>query len=587
MKLKKAMLIKTLKFFDAFVVEMLIVFSFLFLINNYLGNNDVTIKSDGIGYYDYLPSLFIRGDFYRKDVSFKANSSFYKRLNTQGVFVEYKDRILDKYPIGTAILQSPFFLFTKATAHFDSFENHGYQKPFQRTVFHAAIAYLFLSLLFFKRFLLFYEVKRWSIIIGQILMVFATSTMHYASYDSSYSHIYSLFAITLFLYLAKNYFNAPNLKRFLWLCFSVGLIILIRQVNVVVVVLIPFLAGSWTNLKNGLSFTLQSYQPWLFGILTGIVTISPQLLAWYCQTGDWLIYAYQGESFNFREPHIFLMLFSYQKGLFVYAPVLFLSILGLVVWALKKQWYSFFTYVLFFLFITYVFSSWWTWAYGYSYGSRVYVDFYALLFLPLVIALNKLKWYLRIPVIGLAISCIPLAVVQSLQYKNFILHWGEMNEKGFWEVFFQTEDTYRGLLWKKKMDTSSAKIVVDTNLRTVISKPNTTQLLFQDSLLFNASSDSIGFLKVTLSNEFNSTSKNYFVAVAEDLITKQTVYYLNVPLIHFREKGLNKFHRGQYVYEIPLPKESSRLKFSLLLEAADRTKLEATNVELSILEKLK
>jgi len=37
--------------------ELLVIFLFIFLINNYLGNTDETIKADAAGYYDYLPSL--------------------------------------------------------------------------------------------------------------------------------------------------------------------------------------------------------------------------------------------------------------------------------------------------------------------------------------------------------------------------------------------------------------------------------------------------------------------------------------------------------------------------------------------------
>jgi len=59
---------KTIKLILGSIInELLIIFLFIFLINNYFGNADETIKADGVGYYDYLPSLFIHHDLVRKD----------------------------------------------------------------------------------------------------------------------------------------------------------------------------------------------------------------------------------------------------------------------------------------------------------------------------------------------------------------------------------------------------------------------------------------------------------------------------------------------------------------------------------------
>ncbi|MFA4863681.1 MAG: hypothetical protein WC605_07915, partial [Bacteroidales bacterium] len=59
--------------------EILIIFIFIFLINNYIGNVDKTIKADGVGYYDYLPSLFIHHDLIRKDIPVQKDSILYDR----------------------------------------------------------------------------------------------------------------------------------------------------------------------------------------------------------------------------------------------------------------------------------------------------------------------------------------------------------------------------------------------------------------------------------------------------------------------------------------------------------------------------
>ena len=62
------------------IVEMIIIFGFIFSINNYIGNVEKTINADGIGYYDYLPSIFIHNDFIRYNDSRLENNSLYQRI---------------------------------------------------------------------------------------------------------------------------------------------------------------------------------------------------------------------------------------------------------------------------------------------------------------------------------------------------------------------------------------------------------------------------------------------------------------------------------------------------------------------------
>lgn len=55
---------KLIKFCSKYLlIEIVIIFSFILPINNYLGNVDKSINSNGVGYFDYLPSIFIHNDF--------------------------------------------------------------------------------------------------------------------------------------------------------------------------------------------------------------------------------------------------------------------------------------------------------------------------------------------------------------------------------------------------------------------------------------------------------------------------------------------------------------------------------------------
>lgn len=541
-----------LKFFKSIGLELIVILSFLILLNNFLGKIDLTIRGDGIGYYDYLPSVFIRGDFNRKDFAVSKYPEKYKLLNTRGNFSPYKDRFLDKYPIGTALLQSPFFFYTKWTTDTQSQEGEaGYQKPFQKAVFQAAIFYLFLSLYFFKRLLKLYDLKWLPIFFAQIFLVFTTSVMHYSTTEASYSHIYSLFAITVFLWSLKNYFNGPNLRRFLVLCFLLGLIILLRQANLIVLLVLPFIAGSWERLKTGFQFLFSSFKPLGFGIPIILTLFFLQMLSWYFQTGDWLIYSYQGERFYFDKPHVFEMLFSYRKGLFVYTPILFLSVVSSFYYLFRKDYFSFLTFHLFLLSFTYVMSSWWTWIFGGSYGNRVYIEYYTFLLIPLLFVINRLKVPFQALFFTALTPLIYISVIQTYQYKKFILHWFNMNEQSYWEVFLHTDRRYEGLLWKRQIPPNKLKVFKTYKLNDIRVEANKTETITMCQMDKNVFADSVQFIEFTFLNSFSENDQTWIDFIIKDQKQDTAYYGTELSLIHCREKPLNQFHRGKYLIEIP------------------------------------
>ncbi len=92
--------------------ELVIILVFVLLIQTNLAKVDVVIKADAIGYYDYLPSLFIHHDLVRRSKPVETNPKLYERIDKEGVYVNYKGFKVDKYPVGTALLQWPFFYVT-------------------------------------------------------------------------------------------------------------------------------------------------------------------------------------------------------------------------------------------------------------------------------------------------------------------------------------------------------------------------------------------------------------------------------------------------------------------------------------------
>lgn len=55
-------------------------------------------------------------------------------------------------------------------------------------------------------------------------------------------------------------------------------------------------------------------------------------------------------------------------------------------------------------------------------------------------------------------------IIQTFQYKNYILNWGEMDKEMYWKVFLRTEDQFKGLVWKRTYDFSQYKTLKEITI---------------------------------------------------------------------------------------------------------------------------
>jgi hypothetical protein len=177
------------------------------------------------------------------------------------------------------------------------------------------------------------------------------------------------------------------------------------------------------------------------------VIASIQLMIYKLQTGQWLVYSYAEEGFNFTSPELYNFLFSYKKGLFVYTPASFfivLLVLLILVFSFAKKKmitrdetrFQSLSFLGFFLLVVYVLSSWWMWFYGGSFGSRAMIEYYPFIFLAFALSLNEQsKWWLNLLFTALILGCIQLNMVQSKQYISGAIHWVDMDKEWYWRIF--------------------------------------------------------------------------------------------------------------------------------------------------------
>lgn len=545
----------SLKYGAYFAGELFILFLLIFSINNYLGNPDDHIgNADGKGYYDYLPSLLIRHDLDRKDYAFNENSELYSFVSEErnGFYVKYEDKYVNKYPAGTALLQLPFFLFEYWTSTTDKKEMNGYEHGFQTSVFHASLFYLFMALFFLKLFLKELKVKIWIIFFIQLLIALGTNVTFYTYFDSSFSHVYSLFAINAFVYFSYKYFNSGMLKYFIWACVFFGLILNIRQVNLLVIFILPFVAGSWVNLKQKVILVFTKPKVLLIGIglLFSIVFI--QFYLWYLQTGDWVVYSYQNESFDFSKPHFIDILFSYKKGLFLYTPIAFVTVMCSFWLLAKKKYYLFATWTAFFVLITFILSSWWSWFFGCSFGHRAYIEFYGIMFIPFALFLNKIKTWIGLLLLPVCLLTIPLNLIQSYQYSKYILHWIDMDKEKYWKVFLETEEKYQGLVWVEEFDIDHLNVVQKIELGTVQLLEDGINVSYKYKIAdFAFDFRDVSYIIVKLTGVIGRETDARLRLFINDM-WKGEYYFMHEPyLLHFAHSAFGVSQVGYYKYAFP------------------------------------
>lgn len=375
------------------------------------------LESDAKGYYAYLPAIFIYQDL---NFGFFESMEQGKYFN-ENIYYDYRYQFegntVNKYFMGTSVLEFPFFLVGHIWAlSSDEWDADGYSKPYLVMINLAAIFYAIASLWILLTFVL--PRSTTSLMLG-VAMIFATNLFYYAVCEPGMSHVYSFFLVSVFVWAAQRLGTG---KHFMMMGLSLGLIVLIRPTNGLVLLVLPFLQGNnwWDKLRSNLPLTLWSL------VLIPSLIISIQPIVYYLQTGTFFVYSYAEEGFNWLQPQIWNALFSFKKGWFVYTPFMLLIIPALVGLS-RKNWPKARLFLLFMVALLYVNFSWWNWWYGGSFSQRVMIDFYAIFFVLLAhwwadIKSLKLRWALS----SYVLVCLLWCQFQTYQYRYEIIHWEEM-----------------------------------------------------------------------------------------------------------------------------------------------------------------
>jgi hypothetical protein len=275
-----------------------------------------------------------------------------------------------------------------------------------------------------------------------VTILLGTNLYHYATFDSSYSHPYSFFLFAAFLELTERWYERPRKGVSVLLGIVAGLIILTRHTNALFLIFFPLYAV--TNLPTlRARLTLLSRERWLVAamIAAAAVIVSPQLAIYHQATGRLLVSSYGELGFNFASPRIVQVLFSVQKGLFFWSPVLLTSGVGFI-WLARSQ-NSARTFVapaiLFLLADTCVIASWWDWQFGASFGHRGFVDTLPVFAIGVAGCFSAVAGHQRFrrPVAVVVVLVIALNLFQMLQYWNHVLPFSDTTWDQYRQLFLR------------------------------------------------------------------------------------------------------------------------------------------------------
>lgn len=403
------------------------------------GQTTPFIHADGEGYYLFLPATFIYHDLTMQWTQPLRTS--HPRVLTpnpasDGLNVYRPGVYLEKYTIGMAILWLPFFLAAHTLALLTSHPATGFTAWYQASIGFAAAIFGSLGCMMIYKILRQHFSAKVSFFTVLTLLL-GTDLLSYATFDGSFTHIYSLFLIASLLYVTPRWYGKPTYRTSLLLACILALTVLVRQTNILIVI-VPLLwnVTSRAGLRQRLTWLWRQRAKLALMAGAGLILALPQLLYWHYITGHWLIYSYQGESFNFLHPQIINILFSTDRGVFFWAPVLLLFLGGLAL--LRRHLTEWSTALYVFLPIwLWVISSWYSWQFGDGYGHRAFIDMFPLLALALATAYSRIRRPVtRKAVTIFVVLCIIANVFMTYQYWIAGLAGGGTTLHGYLRVWW-------------------------------------------------------------------------------------------------------------------------------------------------------
>jgi hypothetical protein len=320
------------------------------------------IRSDGGGYHIWTYA-FLKGDL--SFAWYRGGSA------TPGLFQADPARpfLFCKYPPGVALLRLPLMALLVDPARGGP--------PYSEAEHWACLVYSAVVLVLVAALALRVCLRLGASLAAAhaavLLLTFGTGLFHYATYYAAFSHVYSALGTALLMWLAvvavqDRSGQLPAFRTVATLAFFV----LVRNTNLVLIAfwVVAFLAGGWWSGVRRTGLWLRNAVVVALGVGLGV---GVQLALNYNAFGHLQFSSYGGrETFDWGQAVFWPVLWSFERGLFTYYPVLGVVLLaGLLVrrTRLACAWLA-----LLILTYTLLYGSWCMWYLGWGFGHRGFID---------------------------------------------------------------------------------------------------------------------------------------------------------------------------------------------------------------------
>ena len=338
------------------------------------------VRGDGVGYYAFARAALIQHNLdFTADYN-AANSSFRDaRIDENGnpkpLFRTATNHLDNHFSVGPAILWAPFLIVAHAgvliaRAFGSGVAADGFSAPYRFAMALGTAVYAFLGLLLAMRLAAKYVSERWAFL-ATIAIWWASSLPVYMYFNPSWSHAHSAFMAALFLWYWHETRGTRNTTQWIVLAAIAGLMLNVYYPNamllaVLAVEAIPqYLAAlrrdrprdhklsgrdaairdlparDSANRKPANRDLYQSVLQLVMNhVLFAVVMIAcllPTFLSRYVVYGSPFESGYGSmKDWAWRSPYFLAVLFSSEHGLLVWTPVIALSCIGVVIFALRE-----------------------------------------------------------------------------------------------------------------------------------------------------------------------------------------------------------------------------------------------------------
>ena len=434
------MTVKKKHAFDLWVLTACAVICSIYTIT-YKGYGMFTSENEPIlqGFDDSFYYFWLRSVVIDRDVDF-----FNELEMTNTIDSETKEFILDgsrtstgllpnKYPIGWALANLPFFIFAHLISLVVGLPSTGFEPIYFIFIWVGQLIYtvisLFLTVKVISRF-----VPTYTAWLGMLFVWLSSPLLYYQTAQVSLSHNTVYFLTLIIFYLTfKIIDNNQHCNRWFLLGFFSGFLIITRITAATYLIFPALVIIKYIFSDNPRS---QKWKQFTLFISPSLAMIFMQLLAWKLLYGTWIVYTYEGESFDFAHPQIGPILFSHYHGLFNWHPLLFVGMVVFIYFSLTKKFIPK-SWIISFIFIVYINASWHSWWYGSSFGHRAFESsiFFAMLGFALLLDKNKKNWIITQSLYLLAnVTCIWNLILLSLYFTHLIGRNSPISYNERWEA---------------------------------------------------------------------------------------------------------------------------------------------------------